>query len=185
MRRSIFVFIASAALLVSCNQSADDQKAKAEQAQQEANQKIGQANIEAQQKTQAAQKEADEKIAQANAKAQEEASKTQLAANQNIRQANDETLKTRNDYQVETSKSVNQIDNKLDGLKVKAQTSQPQNKARFQGAMPKVAAQRATVKEDLDNLPSQTAQSFTSYKTKTDKDISDLRKTVDEIAMNL
>ena len=185
MRRNLIVCIASISLLASCNQSGEDQKAKAEQAQQEANQKIGQANIEVQQKAQAAQKEANEKIAQANAKAQEEASKAQLAANQDIRKTNDETLKMRNEYEVETSKSVNQIDNKLDGLKVKAQTSQPKMKARFQGAMPNVEVLRATVKEDLANIPSQTAQTFTSFKAKTDKDISDLRKTVDEIAMNL
>jgi uncharacterized lipoprotein NlpE involved in copper resistance len=184
MRKSIVVCIASVLLLASCNQSAEDQKAKADQAQQEANQKIAQAQIEAQQKAQAAQREANEKIAQANAKAQEEASKSQLAANQDVRQANDETLKTRNDYQVETNKSVNQIDNKLDGLKVKAQTTQPKSKVRFEGAMPRVAAQRATVKEDLDSLPKQTAQSFAGYKIKTDKDISDLRKSVDEVAAN-
>jgi hypothetical protein len=179
------VCIASISLLASCNQFGADQKAKAEQAQQEANQKIEKANIEAQQKAQAAQKDADEKIAKANAKAQEEASKNQLAANQEVRKANDETLKTRNDYQVETSRSVNELDNKLDGLKMKAQTSLPKARARFEGLMPKVTAQRATVSEDLANLPRQTEQSFTSFKTKTDKDISDLRKTVDEVAMNL
>lgn len=102
-----------------------------------------------------------------------------------MRQANDDTLKVRNDYQVETNKAVSQLDNKVDGLKVKALTSQPKAKARFDSMMPKVVAQRSTVGADLASLPSQTAQSFTTYKTKTDKDISELKKAVDEVAINL
>ena len=185
MYRHLVAYIASAALLAACTPSAEEQKAKAEQAQQVADGKILQANNEAEQKGQAAQKEADAKIAQANTQIQEEASKAQLAANQNIRQANDDTLKLRNDYQVETSKSLNQIDNRLDGLKVKSLESQPTAKAKFESMMPKVVAQRSTVGEDLASLPSQTAQTFSTFKTKTDKDMSDLRKVVEEVAINL
>jgi F0F1-type ATP synthase membrane subunit b/b' len=185
MNRHLIACIASVAFLASCTPSAAEQKAKADQAQQVANTKIEQANNEALQKGQAAQKEADSKIAQANAQTQEEAAKAQVAANQNIRQANDQTLKVRNDYQVETSKSVSQIDNRLDSLKVKALTSKPKTRAQFDSMMPKVAAQRSTVGEDLASLPSQTAQTFNSYKVKTDKDVSDLRKSVEEVAVNL
>ena len=185
MYTNLLAYIASFSLLVSCTPSAEEQKAKADQAQQVANAKILQANNEAQQKSQAAQKEADEKIAQANTKTQEEASKAQLTANQNIRQANDDSLKLRDDYQVETNKAVSQLDNKVDGLKVKAQASQPKAKARFDSMMPKVVAQRSTVGADLSSLTNQTAQSFTSYKTKTDHDISDLKKAVEAVATNL
>jgi hypothetical protein len=184
-RKATIAIIATISLLVACKPSEQDQKAKAEQAQQEANKKIGEANLEAQQKAQAAQKMADEKIAQANADSQKEAAKNQLAANHDVRQANDETLKDRNDYQVATSKSVNQIDNKLDGLKVKAQAAQPKSKAKFESSMPKIVAQRSTVGEDLASLPSQTAQTLPVFKTKTDRDINELRKAVDAVAMEL
>lgn len=86
---------------------------------------------------------------------------------------------------METNKAVSQLDNKVDGLKVKAQASQPKAKARFDSMMPKVVAQRSTVGADLASLPNQTAQSFTSYKTKTDQDISDLKKAVEAVAINL
>ena len=46
-------------------------------------------------------------------------------------------------------------------------------------------SQRSTVNDDLANLPTQTAQSFASFKTKTDKDLTDLSKMVDEVATNL
>ena len=185
MNRHLIACIASVAFLASCTPSAAEQKAKADQAQQVANAKIEQANNEALQKGEAAQKEADGKIAQANAQTQEEASKAQLEANKSIRQANDQTLKLRNDYQVETSKSINQIDNRLDGLKVKALTSKPKAQAQFNSMMPKVVEQRSVVGQDLASLPSQTAQSFNDYKVKTDKDMSDLRKSVEEVAVNL
>ena len=185
MYTNLFAYTAALSLLVSCTPSGEAQKAKADQAQQVANAKIIQANVEAQQKSQTAQKEADEKIAQANTKTQEEASKAQLVANQNIRKANDDSLKLRDDYQVETNKAVSQLDNKVDGLKVKAQVSLPKAKARFDSMMPKVVAQRSTVGADLASLTNQTAQSFTSYKTKTDQDISDLRKAVEAVATNL
>ena len=51
--------------------------------------------------------------------------------------------------------------------------------------MPKVVAQRSTVNDDLANLLTQTAKSFASFKTKTDKDLTDLSKMVDEVATNL
>lgn len=70
MHTNVLAYIASFSLLVSCTPSAEEQKIKADQAQQVANEKIVQANNEAQQKSQAAQKEADEKIAQANSKTQ-------------------------------------------------------------------------------------------------------------------
>ena len=180
-----FACIASISILASCNQSTLDQKTKAEQAQLEANEKIAQATLEAQQKASAAHLEANAKIAQANATVQGETSKAQQIANQDIRQANDATLKLRNDYQVEASKSVTQIDNKIDGLKVKSLSSRPKTQERFESMMPKVVAQRSTVNDDLANLPTQTAQSFATFKTKTDKDLTDLRKMVDEVATNL
>ena len=180
-----FATIASISILTSCNQSTLDQKSKAEQAQQEANEKIAHSTLEAQQKANAAQLEANAKITQANATVQSEATKAQQVANQDIRQANDATLKLRNEYQVETSKSVTRIDNKLDGLKVKSLSVRPKTKERFESMMPKVVAQRSTVNDDLANISGQTAQSFASFKTKTDKDVTDLSKMVDEVATNL
>ena len=180
-----FAYIASISILTSCNQSTLDQKSKAEQAQQEANEKIAHSTLEAQQKANAAQLEANAKITQANATVQSEATKAQQVANQDIRQANDATLKLRNEYQVETSKSVTRIDNKLDGLKVKSLSVRPKTKERFESMMPKVVAQRSTVNDDLANISGQTAQSFASFKTKTDKDVTDLSKMVDEVATNL
>jgi cell division septum initiation protein DivIVA len=185
MHIKAFATIASISILASCNQSAQDQKTKADQAQQVANEKITQANTEAQQKANTAQQEANATIAQANANVQGEAAKAQQVANQGIREANNDTLKLRNDYQVETSKSMSQIDNKLDGLKVKSLNAQPKAKAKFESMLPQVVAQRSTVSDDLANLPAQTSQSLKGYKTKTDKDLADLRKLVDEVAINL
>jgi len=177
--------VATLPILASCNRSAESEAAKAQQAQVEANAKVAKALVEGQVTADAAQRDANEKIAQANAKAQKDAAQAQLVANQDIRAANDGSLKLRNDYQVATSTSLSKIDNRIDSLKLKAQAAKPTAKAQFESLLPKVVAQRATVTDDLSVLGNQTALTLSSYKARTDKDIDQLKKVVEEAAVKL
>jgi len=133
---------------------------------------------EAQQKADKAQAEANEKAMQAQGEANHEMAKGQAKANENIREANQDLLKAKSDFEVHTQKSVNEISNKIDQLKAKAQTAKPAAQQQFNVAMRDVDAKRATLDTDFRALKEQ-PQSFDSLRAKVDREVADLKKSVD------
>jgi hypothetical protein len=166
--------------MAACDKSAQEEAQKADQAQREANDKAGAARREADDTVARAQKEADEKAAQANSQAAREIAKEQAKANDGIREANHELVKARNDFQVTVQKKANDLDAKIDDVKVKA-TKEPSSKAKsdFDAAMRDVEARRAALDSDLRAIGSQSVQTFDSYKAKVDKEIDELKKSID------
>jgi hypothetical protein len=180
MKRTMIVgAVASLLALAACEQSAKEQEIKAEQAQRQADDKAAKAQKEANEKAMKAQNEADEKAAQANAEARHDIAKGQAKANEEIRAANQDIVKARNDFQVTTQKEVNEIDNKIDDLKVKAQKSTAKAKTDFNDAMKVVDTKRAALDTDLRSIDTQAGQTFDSYRAKVDKEIDDLKKSID------
>jgi len=179
MKRQLILCSSLFLLAAACEQSVKDQEVKAEQAQRQADDKAVKAQREATEKTMKAQNEADDKTAQANAEARQDMAKGQAKANEEIRQANQDIVKQRNDYHVTTQKEVNEIDNKIDDLKVKAQKATPKGKTEFVDAMKMVDTKRAALDTDLRNIDTQVPQTFDSYRTKVDKEIDDLKKSID------
>jgi hypothetical protein len=178
MKRQL-ILCSSLFLLAACEQSAKEQELKAEQAQHQADDKSMKAQKEANDKAMKAQNEADEKAAQANAEARHDMAKGQAKANEEIRSANQDIVKQRTDYHVSTQKEVNEIDNKIDDLKVKAQKSPANAKADFSDAMKVVDTKRAALDTDLRGIDTQAPQMFDSYRAKVDKQIDDLKKSID------
>ena len=85
----------------------------------------------------------------------------------------------RNEFQTKTQKKANELDNKIDDLKVKVQKAPAKAKTDFDVAMQDVNAKRATLDSDMKSINQQSAQAFDAYKAKVDKDIADLKKSID------
>jgi hypothetical protein len=178
MKRGLIV-CASLFALAACEQSVKEQGQKAEQAQRQADDKAAKAQKEADEKAVKAQNEADEKAVKANAEARHDMAKNQAKANEEIRQVNQDIVKQRSDYHVSTQKQVNEIDSKIDDLKVKAQKSTANVKTDFSDAMKVVDTKRSALDTDLRSLDSQAEPTFDSYRAKVDKEIDDLKKSID------
>jgi DNA repair exonuclease SbcCD ATPase subunit len=177
MKRQL-ILCTSLLVLGACDRSVKDQEVKAEQAQRQADDKAAKSQKEANDKTMRAQNEADEKAAQANSEARHDMAKGQAKANEEIRSANQDIVKQRNDYHVTVQKEVSEIDNKIDDLKVKAQKATAP-KADFTDAMRTVDTKRAALDSDLRTLDIQVPQTFDSYRAKVDKEVDDLKKSID------
>lgn len=139
---------------------------------------------EANDKAVRAQNEANEKAAKAENEANRDMAKEQAKANETIRGANQDLLKDRNDYEVKTQKSVVDINNKIDQLKVKAQTAKPKAKDDFDMAMRDVDAKKATLDTDMRAMREQ-PQSFDTLRAKVDREMADWKKSVDTAGSKL
>ena len=179
MKRQLILCTSLFILLPACENSVKEQELKAEQAQRQADDKAVKAQKEANDKMMKAQNEADEKAAQASAEARHDMAKGQAKANEEIRQANQDIVKQRNDYHVTTQKEVSEIDNKIDDLKVKAQKATAKAKTDFTDAMKVVDNKRAALDTDLRSIDNQMPQTFDSYRAKVDKEIDELKKSID------
>jgi len=189
MKRHL-ILCTSLLLLPACENNVKDQQIKAQEAQREADDKAAKAQKEANDRAvraqneanesaNKAQREADEKIQKANEEARQDMAKGQAKANEQIRSANQDIVKKRNDYHATTQKEVSEIDNKIDDLKVKAQKSAATTKTDFNDAMKVVDTKRAALDTDLRNIDNQAAQTFDSYRAKVDKEIDELKKSID------
>jgi len=178
MKRQLILCTSLFLLLPACENSAKDHEVKAAQSQREADEKALKAQREANDKTVKAQNEATEKTAEANAEARQDMAKGQAKANEEIRQANQDIVKQRNDYHASTQKEVNEIDNKIDDLKVKAQKS-TKPKVEVIEALKVIDTRRAALDTNLRNIDTQAPQTFDTYRSKVDKEIDELKKSID------
>jgi len=179
MKRQLILCTSLLLVLGACENSVKEQELKAEQAQHQADDKSAKAQKEANERTMKAQNEADEKAAQANAEARHDMAKGQANANEEIRQANQDIVKQRSDFHASMQKEVNEIDNKIDDLKVKAQKDTAKPKTDFNDAMRVVDTKRAALDSDLRTLEIQVPQTFDSYRAKLGKEVDDLKKSID------
>jgi hypothetical protein len=178
MNRKLII-CASLLLCAACDRSAKNEQSKAEQSQREADQIAARAEREAAEKTAKADKEANEKSAQANAEAQRDIAQGQAKANEKIREVNQDQVKAKNDFSAHVQKSASELDNKIDKMKVDAQTTNAKAKADFVAAMKDVDAKRAALDTDLRSINNQPIQQFDAYKAKVDKEIDELKKSID------
>jgi hypothetical protein len=164
--------------LAACEKTATRDGQSTDQTQREAIEKATRAQGEANDKAWKAQGEANDKATQAQNEANRDMAKGQAKANEDIREANQDVLQSRNDYETKTKKSVNDIDSKIDQLKVKAQTAKTKAKDDFATAMREVESKRALIDSDFRALHDQ-PQSFDSLRAKIDREMNDLKKSVD------
>jgi hypothetical protein len=178
MNRKLIV-CASLLLAVGCEHSAKENQSTAEQAQREADQNAARIEQQAAEKRAQAQREADEKAAKATAEARKDIAEGQTKANEDIREANQDIIKARADFHVRTQKSVNDLDHKIDSMKTDAQKAPPKAQADFVSAMRDVDTKRAALDTDLRSMDSQPIGQFDSVKAKVNKEIDDLKKSID------
>src|SRR6188768_865391 len=163
MIRSSIVACSFAALLIAlgagCNKAADEQE-KANQAQAKANEKIVEANQEANKKANEAQAEADKKIAEAQAT----------------------FLKLREDYRHDTTQKLVDLDHKIADLEAKAKTSVGKKKTELDTQLAQIRSQREAFANDWKTIETASATTWDSTKNRLDKEWNDLKALVDRAA---
>jgi predicted nucleic acid-binding Zn-ribbon protein len=156
--------ILSAALLLAlsagCDKTGAADQEKANQAQNEANDKIATAKAEADQKITAAQSEADKKVAAAQG----------------------DFAKTVEDYRHSTQANLDDLNKKIDTLDAKAQTLKGKPKADLQTSLGEIRVKRDALVLDRKALESTTATAWDGTKARLDKEWTELKALVDKIS---
>jgi hypothetical protein len=163
MIRSSILFAAAAtvlslSLVTGCDRANDDQR-KADNAQAEANKKIGEAKTEATTKITSAQVEADKKIAAAEA----------------------DFGKLREDYRHKVQADLIDVDKKIDRLEAKSKTATGKAKADLDANLTAIRSRRMVFASDVKSLEVATAPAWNDTKAKVDKDFNDLKALVDKV----
>lgn len=158
LSRNVYGGLALALMMsLGCNNAADEQ-AKADKAQIEANEKIAQANREAQMKGAVAQAEADKKVAEAQV----------------------DFMKLREDYRHKINSSLTDLDAKVAELELKSKKEVAKGKVAMDARLADIRKQRAVVDADYKSLETTTAASWDAAKAKLDKEWEDLKSLVDK-----
>jgi hypothetical protein len=162
MIRSSLALCGLGALLAfsgACNKAADEQE-KASNAQITANEKIVEANQEANKKANEAQADADKKIAEAQAS----------------------FLKLREDYRHDTTEKLVDLDRKIAELEAKAKTSTGKKKADLDVQLAQIRSQRDAFANDWKTIETASAATWDATKARLDKEWTDLKSMVDRAA---
>jgi hypothetical protein len=149
----------SLSLVTGCDRAADDQQ-KANNAQAEANKKIGEAKTEAANKSNSAQAEADKKIAAAEA----------------------DFGKLREDYRHKVQTDLIDLDHKIEQLEAKSKTATGKAKADLDANLAQIRSRRMTFQTSSKSLETATATGWSDTKARIDKEFSDLKTFVDKAA---
>jgi regulator of protease activity HflC (stomatin/prohibitin superfamily) len=161
MIRSSLIVCGSLMLVLAsgCDKAADEQQ-KAANAQAQANDKIVQANQEADQKANSAQADADKKIAEAQAS----------------------FLKMREDYRHDTTTNLVDLDKKIADLEAKEKTATGKKKADLDVQLGQIRTQREAFANDWKTIETASATTWDATKNRLDKEWSDLKTMVDRAA---
>ena len=159
MLRKTFLTSAALSLLlvVGCDKAADDQK-KATAAQNEANEKIAEAKVEADKKAVSAQSEADKKIAEAQAS----------------------FMKRREDYRHKTTVNLVELDHKIDVLAAKSKTQTGKAQADLDASLKQIRSSRADFATDYNTLATESATTWDATQARLDKEWAALSALVDK-----
>src|SRR5450432_124288 len=147
------------ALSSGCDKAADEQQ-KAVNAQTQANDKIVQANQEADRKAVGAQADADQKIAEAQAS----------------------FLKMREDYRHDTTTKLVDLDHRIADLEAKSKTSTGKKKADLDAQLAQIRTQRGAFADDWKSIETASATTWDGTKSRLDKEWVDLKSAVDRAA---
>jgi hypothetical protein len=157
MRSAIVITSALSLVLgvAACN-TARDQQEKADRAQAEANEKIAEANQEAQKQVNEAQAEADKKTAEAH----------------------NDFAKIREDYRHEVNLKLANVDKKIADIEAKAKTEVPQRKSELSAKIADIHASREAFARDYQGIDSASALTWDDLRKRLDKSLSELESKV-------
>lgn len=158
MNRAIVVavFLASAPFTLACDKSGTDTQNQVNEAQQKADQRIGQANAQATQ----AHVQAEQAIAEAQA----------------------DFVQIREDYRHSQQSNLDTLDKKIADLSTEMLTATPDRKSALKAALPGIRAQRDAFVDDLRGLDDTSMSTFDGAKARLDKEWSDLKAAVDKVS---
>jgi cell division septum initiation protein DivIVA len=156
MRSSLIIGSVLLVAMAGCNKAADE-KAKADQAQINANDKIAEANRDADQKINEAQADADKKTAEA--------------------QAN--FLKMREDYRHDVTEKLVDLDHKIADLEAKSRTATGKTKTDLDARLKQIHAERDAFVNEYKGIELASASTWDSTKARLDKSWDELKKLVD------
>jgi hypothetical protein len=191
-----FVSVAFAALLAACGPSAAEQKAKFDDIQKKADEKIAQIEKQAKDQLADAQKKIDDLTkqmtetgdkakAEAKAEAEEEVSKAHAEADKLAAEASKALARARAAYKEEERNDLADLSKQVDALRVKAAKAPAKTKAVTDKALKDVVAKRDAVAKEIPELDKATLETLRTAKAKVDQKMALLKQAVKALQAKL
>jgi hypothetical protein len=186
-----------------CNRTPDEARKDGIEAQQEATAKIRDNKQEAQKAITEAQQEATKKTAAANENTKQvtdEANKkvadaeqanrygnaqAQAKANVEIREANREVGADTAELRMWGQKKIDDLNNRIDSARVKAQKSTPKAQTKFDVAMKGVQAKRDELASEIASIEEPGARTPADFKAHFDTEVTRLENRIDTVSQSL
>jgi hypothetical protein len=146
--------------VTACQNKADRDLAKAEEAQREANEKASTAQQEANKKIDEAHRQANENMQKAQSKAAEEMNAAVASFN-----------KDRGDYREKVQKEIDQVDKTLSDARAKDAKATPKEKAELQATTRDCQARRELLVADIRSIDTSTKDGWSIVRVNLDRDL--------------
>jgi hypothetical protein len=176
---------ATIGLVLGCDRTTEAERARAAEAQAEANKAITEAQNEATRKLAEAEREVADLKRQLADKANERSAEAQAKANETIRDVNEELARERNELREWGQKKMNEMDNRIDGTKAKAQGASADVRDRFDKALEVVDQKRKEVEGELATVNTLAAADLTRFRAKLEKEFADFQTSVRRLETTL
>jgi len=180
MNRSLSAVVLILSIASACG---DAEKEKA--IKRQADDRVAQAQKEAQEKVAAAEKKVEELQAQladagalVRAEAEEEVSKAKTEADKLASEATHALARARAAYKESERHELATATKEVDEIKAKAASAQPKVKTQIDTALKEVAVKKEAFRKEIDAFDTATVESIRTVKAKADKALADLKKSI-------
>lgn len=134
-----------------------------------------------QQKVDQAQAEADQKVAEAQREANEKAAQARAEADKKMAEAQQEFTKTREDYRHDVTTKLADLDKKIADLDAKVLKTTGDKKVELGNKASSLRSQRGAFAADVKSLDTTPAASWDATKARVDKEWSNIKSASDKI----
>jgi hypothetical protein len=165
--------IALSLVALGCENKADRDQARAEQAQREANEKAASAQREANEKIDQAQREANDQMQKAQTKAAEDKNAAIASFN-----------KDRGDYREKVQKNIDDVDKTLSDVRTKEAGKSARDKADLEASAKLCQTRRDALTNDMRQIDSVTQENWTALRTSVDRDLDSTSGGAPKCALN-
>ncbi|HEX5101464.1 MAG TPA: hypothetical protein VFV94_18255 [Polyangiaceae bacterium] len=135
---------------------------------------------EQQQKVDQAQAEADQKVAEAQREANEKSAQARADADKKMAEAQETFTKTREDYRHDVTTKLAELDKKIADLDAKAKTLKPPKRAEMDAKLDDIHKTRDAFVADYRQIETASATTWDGLKKRLDKSWTDLEAKVDK-----
>jgi len=134
-----------------------------------------------QQKVDQAQAEADQKTAEAQREANDKSAKARAEADQKTAEAQQAFTKTREDYRHDVTTKLADLDKKIADLDAKAKTLKPPKRAELDTKLEDIHRSRDALATDTRSIETTPAATWDDLKKRLDKSLNDLENKIDHV----